>query len=146
MYSLSAMKSRRNGTEVEFESRRNGSRRNGSRRNGTNHRRNGSRRNGSDSYYLCSENKKADQLHSYCAADLHLGFCIFKKLVFLWRGSFNHYRKNNDMNINVALYATQIVDDEVMKSKICMMQKTTAQFSLCILAVWSVPILYDTTY
>ena len=41
------MKSRRNGTEVEFESRRNGSRRNGSRRNGTNHRRNGSRRNGS---------------------------------------------------------------------------------------------------
>ena len=41
------MKSRRNGTEVDFESRRNGSRRNGSRRNGTNHRRNGSRRNGS---------------------------------------------------------------------------------------------------
>ena len=40
MYSLSAMKSRRNGTEIEFESRRNGSRRNGSRRNGTNHRRN----------------------------------------------------------------------------------------------------------
>ena len=47
MYSSSAMKSRRNGTEVEFRSRRNGSRRNGSRRNGTNHRRNGSRRNGS---------------------------------------------------------------------------------------------------
>ena len=43
------MKSRRNGTEVEFECRRNGSGRNGSRRNGTNHRRNGSRRNGSDS-------------------------------------------------------------------------------------------------
>ena len=47
MYSLSAMKSRRNGTEVEFECRRNGSRRNGSRRNGENNRRNGSRRNGS---------------------------------------------------------------------------------------------------
>ena len=47
MYCLSAMKSRRNGKEVEFESRRNGSRRNGSRRNGTNHRLNGSRRNGS---------------------------------------------------------------------------------------------------
>ena len=29
------------------------------------------------------------------------------------------------MNINVALYATKIVDDEVMKSKIFMMQKTT---------------------
>ena len=41
------MKSRRNGTEVEFDCRRNESRRNGSRRNGTNHRRNGSRRNGS---------------------------------------------------------------------------------------------------
>ena len=46
------MMSRRNGTEVEFESRRNGSRRNGSRRNGTNHRRNGSRRNGSDSHII----------------------------------------------------------------------------------------------
>ena len=23
-------------------------------------------------YYLCSENKDADQLRSYCAADLHL--------------------------------------------------------------------------
>ena len=41
------MKSRRNGTEVEFYCRQNGSRRNGSRQNGTNHRRNGSRRNGS---------------------------------------------------------------------------------------------------
>ena len=47
MYSLSAMKSRRNGTEVEFDCRRNGSRRNGSRQNRTNHRRNGSRQNGS---------------------------------------------------------------------------------------------------
>ena len=55
------MKSRRNGTEVEFECRRNWSRRNGTnhRRNGS--RRNGSRRNGSDSFkllilyrYLCS--------------------------------------------------------------------------------------------
>ena len=40
----------------------------------------------------------------------------------------------------------KFVDDEVMKSKICMMRTTTAQFSLCILSVWSVPILYDTTY
>ena len=59
-------------------------------------------------YYLCSENKEADQLHSYCAADLHLCFRICKKLVFLLCGSLNHCRKNNDMNINVALYATQI--------------------------------------
>ena len=39
-------------------------------------------------YYLCGENKEADQLRSYCAADLHLCFCICKKLVFLLRGSF----------------------------------------------------------
>ena len=32
-------------------------------------------------YYLCSENKEADQLLSYCAADLHLCFRICKKLV-----------------------------------------------------------------
>ena len=38
------IESRRNGTDLTFESRRNGSRRNGSRRNGS--RRNGSRRNG----------------------------------------------------------------------------------------------------
>ena len=25
-------------------------------------------------YYLCSENKGTDQLHSYCKADLRLGF------------------------------------------------------------------------
>ena len=28
---------------------------------------------------LCSKNKGADQLHIYCAADLHLCFCICKK-------------------------------------------------------------------
>ena len=39
-------------------------------------------------YYLCSENKEAEQLRSYCAADLHLSFRICKKLVFLLRGSF----------------------------------------------------------
>ena len=30
-------------------------------------------------YYLCSENKEADQLRSYCAADLHLSFFAFAK-------------------------------------------------------------------
>ena len=39
-------------------------------------------------YYICSENKEADQLRSYCTADLHLCFRICKKLVFLLRGSF----------------------------------------------------------
>ena len=33
-------------------------------------------------YYLCSENKGADQLRSYHAADLHLCFCICKKQAF----------------------------------------------------------------
>ena len=33
-------------------------------------------------YYLCSENKGADQLCSYHAADLHFCFHIFKKQVF----------------------------------------------------------------
>ena len=32
-------------------------------------------------YYLCYENKGADQLHSYCAADRHLCFRICKKHV-----------------------------------------------------------------
>ena len=31
--------------------------------------------------------KSADQLRIYCAADLHLWFCICKKPVFLWCGS-----------------------------------------------------------
>ena len=34
-------------------------------------------------YYLCGENKGADQLRSYCAADLGLCFRICKKPVFL---------------------------------------------------------------
>ena len=33
--------------------------------------------------YLFSENKGADQLHGYCAADLPLCFFIFKEPVFL---------------------------------------------------------------
>ena len=70
------MKSRRNGTEVEFECRRNGSRRNGSRRNGTNHRRNGSRRNGSrqngsDSVYRCHVPKT---FNMRCAIPFHPSF------------------------------------------------------------------------
>ena len=34
------------------------------------------------SYYLCSENKGADQLHDYREADLRLCFRICKKPVF----------------------------------------------------------------
>ena len=38
-------------------------------------------------YYICSENKGADQLRSFCAADLRLCFRIYKKPVFSQRGS-----------------------------------------------------------
>ena len=39
-------------------------------------------------YYPCSENKGADQLHSYCEADLRLCFRIGKNPVFSRCGSF----------------------------------------------------------
>ena len=38
--------------------------------------------------YRYSENKGADQLRSYCAADLRLCFRICKKLVFSRHGSY----------------------------------------------------------
>ena len=41
-------------------------------------------------YYLCSENKDADQLCGVCEADMHLCFCICKKTVFSRRGSYEH--------------------------------------------------------
>ena len=44
-------------------------------------------------YYLCSENKGADQLCGYCKADLRLCFCICKRLVFSQRGSFKVQQK-----------------------------------------------------
>ena len=40
-------------------------------------------------YYLCSENKGADQLRGYREADLRLCFRICKSPVFSRRGSFN---------------------------------------------------------
>ena len=39
-------------------------------------------------YYLCSENKGADQLCGYSEADLRLCFRICKKPVFSRRGSY----------------------------------------------------------
>ena len=40
-------------------------------------------------YYPCSENKGADQLRSYCEADLRLCFRIGKIPVLSRRGSFD---------------------------------------------------------
>ena len=39
-------------------------------------------------YYPCSENKGADQLRSYCKADLRFYFRISRLLIFLCSGSF----------------------------------------------------------
>ena len=39
-------------------------------------------------YYMCSENKGADQLSSYCTADLRLCFHLCKLLVFSCGGSY----------------------------------------------------------
>ena len=38
-------------------------------------------------YYSCSENKGADQLRSYCEADLRLCFRLCRLFVFPWGGS-----------------------------------------------------------
>ena len=42
-------------------------------------------------YYPCSENKGADQLRSYCEADLRLCFRLCRLLVFPSDGSNNRY-------------------------------------------------------
>ena len=60
-------------------------------------------------------------------------FAFAKNWFSYYVAPLNHCRKNNDM-------LHKFADDEVMKSKICMMRTTTAQFGLCILAVLSVPI------
>ena len=39
-------------------------------------------------YFSSSENKGADQLRSYCEADLRLCFCLCRLLVFPCGGSF----------------------------------------------------------
>ena len=42
-------------------------------------------------YYPCSENRGADQLCSYCTADLRFCFRIGKNPVFSWRGTVCFY-------------------------------------------------------
>ena len=49
--------------------------------------------------YLYSENKGADQLRSYCAADLRLCFRICKKPVFSKRGSYQF--QNSPLRLKV---------------------------------------------
>ena len=47
-------------------------------------------------YFLCSKKKGADQLHSHCAADLRLCFCICKKQVFSGCDSFELAFESNN--------------------------------------------------
>ena len=50
-------------------------------------------------YYPWSENKGADQLRSYCEADLRLCFRIGKNPVFSPCGSYNILTSNNHLFI-----------------------------------------------
>ena len=50
-------------------------------------------------YYPCSENKGADQLCSYCTADLRLCFRIGKNPVFPRRGSYDDNRQEQKSHI-----------------------------------------------
>ena len=60
-------------------------------------------------YYLCSENKGADQLRGNREADLHLCFRICKKPVFSQRGS---YYVNIIMHYKfIAIFMTENNDD-----------------------------------
>ena len=66
-------------------------------------------------YYLCSENKGADQLRGYREADLRLCFRICKKPVFSRRGSYvtqQPYIRHDIPFINI-----RKVPREVLKTK-----------------------------
>ena len=52
-------------------------------------------------YYQCSENKGADQLRSYCEADLRLCFRVGKNPVFSWRGSMYSGFNNTDISVKI---------------------------------------------
>ena len=56
-------------------------------------------------YYLCSENKGADQLRGYRDADFHLRFCKLKTPVFSQRGSIvagmaDVYQQDHNYQLN----------------------------------------------
>ena len=55
-------------------------------------------------YYLCSENKGADQLCGNRTADLLLCFCICKKQIFSLRGSNNKIMFFGDIIISTVMH------------------------------------------
>ena len=58
-------------------------------------------------YYPSSENKGADQLRSYCEADLRLCFRICRLFVFPWGGSYMMIAENDELYslLNGTLYS-----------------------------------------
>ena len=69
-------------------------------------------------YYPSSENKGADQLHSYREADLRLCFRLCRLLVFPWGGS--HYEV---FYINVFLRQSMIISSSYMYIIACKLSK-----------------------
>ena len=59
-------------------------------------------------YYLCSENKGADQLRGYREADLCLCFRICKLLVFPGGGSYSRLWSSQDYDLHFCLYNLNI--------------------------------------
>ena len=54
-------------------------------------------------YYLCIENKGADQLRSYREADLRLHFCLYKLLVFSRGGPFTSFQSQDSLEARIML-------------------------------------------
>ena len=55
-------------------------------------------------YYLCSENKGADQLRGYCETDLRLCFRLCRLLVFSGGGSYSRKKtKSTQRHIRVSI-------------------------------------------
>ena len=53
-------------------------------------------------HYPCSENKGADQLRSYCEADLRLCFCLCRLLIFPCAGSNMYKFRQEVTNLSFA--------------------------------------------
>ena len=66
-------------------------------------------------HYLCSENKGADQLCSYCEADLRLCFRIGKYPVFMSRDSFNFHPQEVIMMLEQSTRDFQSLIDRSLK-------------------------------
>ena len=67
-------------------------------------------------YYLCSENKGADQLRGYHEADLRLCFRICKKPVFSWHGSNEYCHEIKGYRI-LDIYNVHVVTKRIVLSR-----------------------------